>query len=883
LSLIDITAYSQEKEESQIEQTLRQKQVEYMQKFMRGNFTEDQIRTYLTIEGISESDISRFILEFRKAKTQQLEESQMISPERGIPREQRLYPETETDTISVRPEIKKDIEEEVEKLEPFGLKYFREAGTLFEPDIMGPVDENYILGPGDEIIIVISGDTESEQRLTANREGLILVRRIGQVSVNGLTLSGLHRRLMSNLSKKLSGLTGGENATTFLEVSLGKIRSILVYVTGEIKQPGGYSLSAVSTAFTALYIAGGPTENGSLRSVEVIRNNEIESKIDFYDYLLRGISSKDIRLYNGDMIRIPLKQKEVTVTGEIKRFAIYELLDNETLSDLVRIAGGLKSTAYYERAQIDRIVPFEERKNYKEDKIVIDVNLREVLSNQQKMELADLDSITIFPIRGEQRNYAHIHGAVKRPGKYQLEESMTIKDLINKANGLLDEAFTEKAELVRKNEDGSEMIFSINLEKCLADDQKENMLLVERDSITVRSRMETEALKEKKVSIDGKVKNPGSYKFVDDMKIYDLLIKGGLLDKDYQKGVYLERGDIIRRNENSSISTILSFNIRKIFEGDSTLNIELQSLDSVVVYGLGEIVPVDSVSIYGGIKFPGKYPYHSGITLRDLFLQAGGMEEGLYIDAAEVSRVSLDEETGKRKVSIIEIPVEFDGEYNIVKEKNEFTLQKSDIVFLRENPQWELQENVEITGEVKYPGVYSLLTKEDRLRTLMRRAGGILPTAFLEGAKFIRSKENVGRIALNLEDVMKDERSEDNIVLFSGDHIHIPEIPKSVKVSGEVGLETSIIYKRGKKISYYIAKAGGFSANADKGRTIVVQPNGISEKVKRLWFDPEPKPGSEIMVPPREEGDTIDYFGFFREVITTVANAAVLIIAITRK
>jgi len=886
LFISGVSVYCQDVEE--IQSLSRQKQAELLRRLLASDYSEDEISTYLKVQGYSDNEIRRFILEYRKARTRQIEDSQILEREQQAGEKVELYPgEAMEDTVKVPevPEEEKPKEVEAERLEPYGMNIFREAGTLFTPDVMGPVDENYILGPGDEIIITLTGDEEREHNLRVNREGLILVKDIGQVSVNGLTLSELQKTLRRKYSKKFSGLTRDESATTFLEVSLGRIRSILVFVLGEVKKPGGYNISAVSTAFTALYAAGGPTGKGSLRKIEVLRNGKVRSEIDFYDYLLKGDSSNDIRLSNGDIVRVPLKKKEVVITGEIRRKARYELLENETLSDLLEIAGGLKSTAFLGRIQIDRIVPFDKREAYKEDRIVIDVNLEEINGESQKeIVLADLDSITVFPIRDEQRNYVYIEGAVRMPGKYQYVEEMTIKHLIQKAKGLSEEAYTEKTEIIRKNDDGSATFLSINLDNYLRDSSGTDFFLAPRDSVLILSKIEVQAINERKVSIGGQVKYPGSYQYYDNMKVLDLLIKGGgILDPDFRKEIYLENADLIRATENLSKRTIIPVDLRKILAGDTAENIELQSLDSLRVYGMREVIPVDSVSIFGSIEYPGKYPFYEGVTIEELILQAGGIKGNVFIDVAEVSRVGLDETNNKRKVNIINVPIEIDDEFNMVKGKSPFVLHRNDIVFLRENPQWELQENVEIIGEVKYPGVYSLLSKEEKLRDLIRRAGGLLPTAFLDGAKVVRPKNNAGRIALNLKDVMENENSDDNIVLFNGDVIQIPEIPKSVKVSGAVGLETSIVYKKGKKINYYVERAGGYAADADAGRTIVVQPNGISEQVKRMWFDPEPKPGSEIVVPVEREGEERDYFGFIRQVIATVSNAAVLIVALTRR
>lgn len=332
----------------------------------------------------------------------------------------------------------------------FGYDIFRIVPAAFEPDPYGPIDPSYPIGPGDEILLSVWGDTEFRHTLPVDREGYIFIPTVGQMPVNGLTLQMLEKRLHNRLSKFYSGLvpTDGQ-ATTFMDVSLGKLRPIKIFVVGEVPRPGGYAINSYSTVFNSLYSVGGPTIQGTLRDIRVIRENQVASVIDLYHYLLRGDKSKDIRLQNDDTIFIPPRGKTVTVKGGVRRSAIYELREGEHLKDLIEFAGGLRSTAYVERIQVDRIVPFEQRQEEGEDRMILDVDLARFLWSEEDFDLFDGDVISVYSIFDIRKNIVVVQGAVGRPGTYELEEGATVRDVIEKADEVLGDVYLVGTNLFR--------------------------------------------------------------------------------------------------------------------------------------------------------------------------------------------------------------------------------------------------------------------------------------------------------------------------------------------------------------------------------------------------------------------------------------------------
>ena len=693
----------------------------------------------------------------------------------------------------VKPEekiVEEVVEEEAEEMEAakaapppraagirfFGYDIFNLTPRTFEPLDVGPVDPKYPIGPGDEIIIRLWGEVEDFHSLVVDREGKIFVPNVGRMIVNGLNLEDVRKKLTTGMASAYSGI---KEKTTFVDVSLGKLKKIKVFIVGEVVRPGGYTIPSVSMVFNALYYAGGPTVRGSLRKIKVIRHNKVVAEIDLYEYLLFGERKNDIRLHNFDTILIPPIGKRVSLKGKVHRPAIYELADGEALKELIEIAGGVESDAYTERIQITRIIEDEMKE-------IVDINLKEIFeSEDDNFSLNDRDEIMVFPILDIIENYVDLEGNVLRPGRFELLPGMTVNDLIQKGKGILEDTYLDRALILRTLPDLTKTIKRFNLQKAIMGDTLQNHLLQRWDVVMIRS-------------------------------IWDVGIE-----------------------------------------------------------------KMDAVSIFGRIANPGTYEFYDGMTLKDLIFIAGGLTKEAYKLQAEVSRIIPEKGTDSTEVIFVELKEGYDIDEDTT---GSFLLQDNDIVFVRKNPHWQLQRNVTVDGEVVFPGTYSLETNEERLSHIIRRAGGLKETAYPEGARFLRSKNNIGRIDVDLKDALRHPKGINDIILEKGDQIFIPREMASVYVKGEVRFPISVLYEPGKNVSHYVKRAGGFTDYADKKHVKLILPNGrITKQRKFLWFDiTSVHPGSMIVVPRAKETEGIDWGDVIKNVSSVVSSAVMVIFVIDR-
>ena len=332
------------------------------------------------------------------------------------------------------------------KLPAFGYNIFNYSPSTFQPSVNIPAPANYIIGPGDEVVISLWGETQLVHNLTVAPDGSIYIPDVGLVYVGGLTMKGLKDKLFSVLSKSYSSLnvSAKGRAKTHLDVTTGKLRSVKVYVLGEVNKPGGYTLPALSTAFTDLYYSGGPKINGSLRNVQVIRGGKTISTIDIYDYLLKGDQSSDINLEDGDVLFVPPVGPRVAIAGQVFRSAIYELKKGDQLKDLLQYAGGTNFSTYFQSVYIDRIIPYDQRKEYLNNVLTINLNFKTFDEfKNSNFALADGDLVFISRINLNQQNRIWVVGDVRQPGSYGLTKDMTVRDLINKADTLFPDAFLQ--------------------------------------------------------------------------------------------------------------------------------------------------------------------------------------------------------------------------------------------------------------------------------------------------------------------------------------------------------------------------------------------------------------------------------------------------------
>jgi polysaccharide export outer membrane protein len=704
-------------------------------------------------------------------------------------------------------------------LPAFGYDVFTYSPTTFQPALNVPTPMNYVVGPGDELIISLWGETQLVQDLVVSKNGDVYIPNVGLINVGGLTLDQVKQKLYDRLSQVYASLkvTAKGGPQTHMNVSTGQLRSVKIYVLGEVNKPGGYTLPALSSAFTALYYSGGPTINGTLRNVEVLRGGKIIADIDLYNYLLTGDQSEDIRLNDEDIIFVPPVGKRVAVYGGVFRPAIYELKNGESLKDLLSFAGGLTFKAYFQTIHINRVIPFQQRDLYRNNILNIDLNFSSVDALEKSTySLDDGDVVNIPFINEVPENKVSITGDVRQPGTYELTDSaMTVSDLIIKADSLFPDAFLDKALLIR----------------TLPSEKKE----------------------------------------------------------------------------------AVSFNLRKALMGNPDDNVVLRNRDSVIVYKDSSFFPTRTVEISGEVRKPGVYTRLENMTLTDLIVNAGGLTDLATTRNIEVTRM----DTVNSNVFATKFTVSLPEDYWNVPREKDFLLQDYDRVLVKADSSKQFMRTVTVSGEVVFPGTYTILYRGEKLSDFIRRAGGFKSTAYTEGMYVLRSnpalnifkpvpipdttllrifqgqplidrsqfaREYSSRIPISWKDIEEDSTSIYNLELMPGDNVIVPKDPQTVTVAGDVGVPSTVPYRKGEGLSYYIKQAGGYTTTSAKGGEIVVLPNG--KKWERSgWFfikDPDILAGSVIYVPSEIKTPSADIWPFIRDIITVVSSTAVLILTIKR-
>jgi protein involved in polysaccharide export with SLBB domain len=652
----------------------------------------------------------------------------------------------------------------------FGLDLFAGSTSQFDPNLAGPVDGSYKLGPGDQLVLLLTGEVELAHRLDVTREGFVFIPQVGQLHVANLTVDQLESVLYGALGRVYPGVRRGANATTKFSVNVARLRSHQVIVAGDVARPGSYRVSSAATALTALYSAGGPTPNGSLRRVEIRRGGKTVDALDVYDYLLRGDASHDPRLESGDVVFVPIRGASVRIVGEINRPATYELRPGETLTDLVRAAGGYRPSAVVSRVQVERILPAPERRDGGAARIVLDVSAYGRANaggdgggpaDTVQVSLEDGDLVRVFAVPDRVRNRIVVSGNVWQPGSQGFAPGLRLSDALARAGGLRADAYLGHVLVMRTKPDSTR----VQLRAALRDD------------------------------------------------------------------------------------------------GTAVDDIQLAPDDEVRVFSVSELRPNRQVAITGAVKRAGRVSYRDGMTLRDLILLAGGLDESARLGEVEIARLPENRAAG---VTAQTIRVRIDSSYvfpsvGSTQRSNEIVLQPDDQVLVLRQPDWLAPRSVVLSGEVRYPGRYTLERRDERLSALIQRAGGLTPSADSSGIAFLRSKDGVGRIGVDLPRALRDGRSVDNLVLQDSDSIHIPPYSGIVTVAGAVNAPMAVAYVRGANIDYYVRAAGGPNRAGDRSRAYVTQASGRVETVRRRHLLPDdvptPRAGSKVTVPERPASD----------------------------
>ena len=689
----------------------------------------------------------------------------------------------------------------------FGGDLFNNDNINFEPNLRIPTPKNYTIGADDEITIDVFGYQEVNHKLIVSPEGSVSVPNVGLININGISVESATKRIKDKMGN--AGYASLKNGQSQIQVSITKIRSIKITIIGDARKIGTYTLSSLSTLFNALYACGGPNEKGSLRNIELVRNNKTISKFDAYKFLLNADQSSDVRLMDRDVIVIPTAKKLITLTGEINKPAVFEVIDGEPISKIFQYAGGFTPMAYSAAIHIIQT-------NGKE-KSIKDVSK----SSYDNYIPSNGDIIEIGKILDRFSNRITLKGSFYRPGQYELSSGLTLSQVITKADGLTDEAFKQRGIIKRTNDDYSKEMISFNPIEIIQGIQKDI-----------------------------------------ELKKNDEIVIG--LSKDFQEEYF--------------------------------------------------------VTIQGQVKKPNQYPYFENQSLKDLIFAAGGYTEGATVERIEIAS-RLDLSTYNSKSDELANVITINSEKDLQLKGNEIKLKPWDIITIRTKPGYKSQAKVQIEGEVIYPGTYVLASAIEKVSNILKRAGGLTHSAFLKGVSITRinktnilkdttdiyfkkikqqinetasitSKEYLNptvKIGLNVEKLLADSNSLENIYLQEGDIINVPKIKREIKVSGEVLFPTEVVFVNGEDLNYYIDRAGGFTDEAQKKKVYVLKANGIAAKTKKfLFFKTYPKveEGSEILVPKiieklNKKLSTVETIGI-ASAVASLAGVVVAILNLTR-
>jgi len=698
----------------------------------------------------------------------------------------------------------------------FGQDLFSSKNSTFsfssDKSIIPP---DYPINIDDEINILLWGRINEEYKLKVSREGSINIPRIGPVSVAGLNFETMQKNITSRI-----GQIEGVN----VNVSLGSLRTIGVYIIGEVNSPGFYSISALSNVTNALFQAGGINKNGSLRNIQVKRNGKLLSKIDMYDFLLSGKDSTSMRLYSGDVIHVPFVAKVVAVTGNVRRAAIYEITGKDNLSSVLSYAGGLSPSAWTNKIQINR---YTDKKQLK----ILDFDT--LNTDYSDISVLDGDIIKIFPILFKNHNSVTLEGNVLRPGKYEYKPEMKVVNLISDYQQLLPETYLEYALILRQDPPQYQLrMIPFNLKEALDNPASDkNILLAPRDKLIVYNRDYFEP--DRSVEIAGSITTPGKVKLLHNMTIRDLILQAGGLSEDAST----IRGELYRRTtlKNDQVVTDkVDFCVECAMQNDPVHNALLLKSDKVFIRSKLGWEKEAKVTLKGQFNFPGTYIIFEGETLAELIERAGGFTKNAFLSAAIFNRVSVKEkEQG------------FFDEYNKQLEKEIFTISN------------------ELASKIDPEEAKILLERQQELK------------------RGLSSNYKFGRVVVNL----LDEKSYHEFALENGDELFIPRNLNTLSVLGEVFNPSTFQFKKDSlTVKAYIEAAGGIKSNADSKHIYVIKANGsIVTNNQTNILKEKPSPGDAIVIPQKLKYsnpnkifvDTID-------AIFKVASVVATILLITR-
>jgi protein involved in polysaccharide export with SLBB domain len=737
-----------------------------------------------------------------------------VSASKREPRKQVDFNQITQGIIKFQPEIE-GIEEGKSKIFGADLFYNKNRRLSFEPNLNIATPKNYILGSGDMVYVDIYGQSEQYYEANVNPDGFLILDNIGPISVSGKTIEEATGIIKNRLSNYYPGI-GGSNPSTFVQVTLGNIRTIQVHLVGEVRLPGTFTLSAFSTVFNALYAAGGPSENGTMRNIKVIRNGKNVATVDVYDFLVNGKANLELQLQDQDVVLVEPFLARVSINGEVKRAKVFEVKEGDNFEDLLRYAGGFTDVAFKDRINVTRITGKER-------------SVSDIYANQFGFFIVKGgDEYFVGKVLNRYTNRVQIKGAVFREGNFSLTEGLTLNQLIKNAEGLRGDAYLERASILRTFDDLSTEVLTVNLRDVISGSAPD-VVLKREDVVRISSIYDLQ--EEFYVQINGEVKNPGTYPFSKNMTVEELIIlAGGLREAANVKDVEIAR----RSNDTTSgtFSDLIQVSVENgmVSNNSSTF---LEPYDMVLIrrkpnFSLDRLVKVE-----GQVNSPGIFSIQSAEErISNLIQRAGGLTSFAYANGATLIRrtefYETESEQVRRQRNLMDL------QQRLMLDPNNTEAQE----LLLERLFYDLGTNPQDTSE----GYSAAATKRDVITGITETKADLAPIK-------IRQTEAV---AINLEAILRNPGSDLDLMLEEGDIISIPKQLQTVRLRGDVVYPATVRFEKDKGMKYYIDRAGGFDIRANRKRSYIVYANGQVARTKSFMgirSYPSVSPGSEVIVP----------------------------------
>jgi polysaccharide biosynthesis/export protein len=807
-------------------------------------------------------------------------------------------------------------------LERFGMEVFQNGTRDLQMIPMDvPVGPDYTVGPGDGLAIDLWGSVSRRIYGVVDREGRLNLPEAGPVLVAGKSLADVQQAVQQTLRTQFRDVSA--------DVSLARLRTIRVYVVGDVDHPGAYDISGLSTPLNALFSADGPTAQGSLRVVNHYRGNQLVQTVDLYDLLLRGVKSDIQRLENGDTVQIPPIGPQVTVEGMVRRPAIYELRDEKNLADVLSLAGGLLPTATLRHIEVQRIVAHDKRTMLSID-IPADASSDSdsVTKQLESFQVQDGDKIRIFPIAPFNQDTVYLEGHVIRPGRYSYHPGMKVTDLIASYKDLLPEPSEHYAEIIRLNApDYHPSVESFDLEDALKNPASAPVL-DPLDTVQVFGRYDFE--NPPTVSIWGDVRDPGTYRTSGEIHLSDAIHMAGGVAADAE----LQDAQVFRYLPNGE-SKIFNVDLAGALSGNPTDNIVLSSRDRILIHQNPADVSPATVYITGEVARPGRYPLTSNMEVSDLIRAAGGLQLGADLESADLTHYQWN---GQAQITGVHEEVAL-GDAMSGNSTADISVTNGDVLTVRQKPGWnDLGASITVRGEVTHPGSYGIRPGE-RLSSILRRAGGFAPEGYPYGAILERSSvrdveeksqqelvqriegmqadlkftptadsdeaaakaigyqqwhtaletlsnnQPVGRVTIQISSDIKNwANTPRDIAVRAGDILIIPKRPSYVMVEGQVYSPTAVSFRPGRSAKWYLSQAGGATNLANKKAIFVIRADGtvIGGHGAAFWdggaLSESLQPGDQVVVPEKALGGPPVWKSLFQnaQILSSIATAVVL-------